>query len=113
MKTSTKSITKDAEIAKLQRKVDESEQREKVAIASWNEERQRAEREGQRVVKLQRRIKRLEQEIECAKAMILPEQISLYKAAMKWHKSWEAQDYTIFTADDKLARACKRAKGEK
>jgi len=68
------------------------------------------------VAKLMRRIKRLEQEISFAREMMLPDQISVYKAAMRYAKPWSKADVRpIILPKEKraLLLTCIRARGGK
>ena len=57
------------EVSELRAEVKESKGRERVAIASWDEERQRALREGGRVVELRAEVERLRSDRDCEKRL--------------------------------------------
>ena len=86
---------RDAEIAKLERQIMESDHRAKAAMTSKRDtpigELHKAE-----LAKLRRKVAELEKQL-------LPGQIAVYKAAMRWDEAWRAGSIMQF-AEDSLMR---------
>jgi len=65
------------------------------------------------IAKLKRRITALEKDREFLRTMLLPNQIAVYKAAMRWYAIWSGDSQkSAFGQVTKLARACKKARGK-
>ena len=61
---------------------------------------------------LKRKIAVLERDRMFARSLLLPNQIAVYKAAMRWYEIWSGEITTrsAYAEVNKLARACARAR---
>jgi len=65
-----------------------------------------ASRQEAEIAKLRRKIAALEK-------MLLPNQVGVYRAAMRWYAVWSGDTQkSAFGQVTKLARACKKARGK-